>query len=987
MSSGSRRLSLFHLLACCGLLALLAPSMAVHVRAASSKAGVTPTITLATTQPGNIYAPGQTVTATVTLKLPSGVATTYTRVESMQDYFGAVTPIVTDTVTLTPNQPVTTTVTVPVHGSGYFELDVTLTPPGASAPIQLAALPIGVLRPHAPPTADSPFATIGSLTQAYNNDPKQMATAAQSMAAAGIGYTREELNWQILEHQPGSGQFDFTRTDQGIIAAHNAGLHVLGLLAYWGNLPQPDTTKVVSGTQTLNQVTGCSKAPACAYTPQGDALFARYAAAMVARYKPGGSLAQQQGWSDGWGISNWEVWNEPSTDAFWRHDLLNYGQLFAQLYTPTAAAIHAADPNAKTMYTESGAVFDQPLAAAGATHDILAVHTYTGGLDPDAALVQPTLPRGGQGTAPADIGALVAQGAPVWITETGFATNGTVTAHQQASYLARTYANFLAAGVKKIFWFKFHEDSPGGDNLYSIVNRDFSPKPAYLAYATLTDRLNGATFAQSVMLGSAIKGDVFNAPGGGSIAMLWSTAESGAITVSGLGAGATAYDLMDNPTGQAADTGMTLPLSGDPVFLSVPGVASAQLSALLRGATVSGINPAGVAVSLAPGLINGLPNVKVTVSARTTATISGTVALQLPSGWAVATPTLRFPTLAPGQSSTLSFRLVSAVSHIGDTLTAVVTTRQGATAQGSTPVNVFGLTYGHPAIDGTLATWARASEADLINLRPDQVVGIPGWTPRNLSAKIYTMWDQQYFYLAADVTDQTIDPAQNGYPMYNGDSMQLGWGMDPAAWNNDVKLNAFGIAVALTTQGSANYSYSLLAPWPDMKQVVKLDPRTGHLIYTMAIPWSRLGSYVPAVGKQFVFNLIINQKESGNRIGWIQFTPGIGLGFYPSQFNFWTIEQGNPAAGLRLGAGAPLSGTVGFTLPAAGGQLTLHDGGLQAVNLTINGTPLTLAVPARGHFGTTTFDLSRYLHAGANTVTVTGVPAVKGGAGVLSFGE
>ncbi|HWE63072.1 MAG TPA: cellulase family glycosylhydrolase, partial [Chloroflexota bacterium] len=925
MSSSSFRIMVRALVAICGILSIGAS--ALPMAQARSAAAPAPGITLSTANPGNMFTPGQPVNVTLTLTNPSGPTRNFTLAESVQDYTGASTGLVTTTVTLAPNQPQTRTATVPTHGLGYYELDASLTDQTTNQ--QTATLiSIGVMNAQSPSVnPGSPFGVVGTLTQAYGSDQQKMQSAANAIAAAGIRYDREELNWQSIENTPGGGQFNFSQEDRAIVAAHNAGIKVLGLLAYWSTLPQPDTTVVYSGTAKLNQITGCSKGPVCAYTPQADALFAQYAAAVVNHYKPGGALAQQQGWTDGYGITDWEVWNEPSNTQFWRHDLVDYGQRFAALYKAAYTSIHQADAGAQVMYDESGSAIDTALAANGSPHEILAIHSYTGGLDPDSAQASPTLPRGGQGTAPAAIGEFVAQGKPVWITETGYATDGSVTPRQQADYLVRSFMNFFASGVKKEYWFKLREDGPGTDNLYGLVHQDFSPKPAYLAYATMTHHLTGTTFAQQVQLGTAVHADLFSG-NGATVGVLWSSAESGSIAVALGNTQAAAYDLMDNPIGQQSSGTLTLPLSGDPIFLSVPNMTPAQLAGALQAAHIGTINPVGVDIRLAPGLINGLPDIKVDMSARTNVPISGTVTLQLPAGWTVTPATQRFPTLQPSQATTLIFHVQSEVSHKGDTITANASTPTGSSATATAQVVTYALAYGHPAIDGTLASWSTASEADLINLRPNQVVGIPGWTPQNLSARVYTMWDQQYFYLAADVHDVHNDGAPNGYFMYKGDSLQYGWGMDANAWNNDSGQNRFNVTAALTSRGPANFNYDILGPWPDMQQQIKPDPATGDLIYTTAIPWSRLGSYVPRVGNHFAFNLLINQDEKGNRIGWIQFTPGMGIGFYPSQFPLWTIIQNNPAAGLRIGGRAPLQGTLNFTLPAAGGQLDIHDGGM-----------------------------------------------------------
>jgi hypothetical protein len=304
------------------------------------------------------------------------------------------------------------------------------------------------------------------------------------------------------------------------------------------------------------------------------------------------------------------------------------------------------------------------------------------------------------------------------------------------------------------------------------------------------------------------------------------------------------------------------------------------------------------------------------------------------------------------------------------------------------PVAEYALTYGHPAIDGSLASWGTASELDMIELRPDQIVGIPGWTPQTVSARVYTMWDEQYFYFAADVHDEAFVYAPIGYNMYKGDSIQFGWGMDADAWLRNAGTDRKNLAVGLTRQGPANFQYDILGPWPDVKVQIKPDPASGDMIYTVAVPWSRLGDYVPKIGNQFAFDALINQNEHGARVGWIQISPGMGIGFYATEFPLWTIIGNNPAAGLRLGGLiAPNQGSISFMLPTAHGQLVIHNGGMRSISLLIDGKPLTFGTGANAlsSFGDTSVDISQYVHAGTNTVTASAVGITRAGAAVLAF--
>ncbi|TFE27155.1 hypothetical protein [Cohnella luojiensis] len=100
---------------------------------------------------------------------------------------------------------------------------------------------------------------------------------------------------------------------------------------------------------------------------------------------------------------------------------------------------------------------------------------------------------------------------PLWFSEIGWPThlNPTgVNENTQAAYLIRTYVLSIAAGVEKIFWYNLMDT--GTDKLYNEHNFGvihntgdalgaYTPKPAYVALATLTRQLTGANpLSQSV---------------------------------------------------------------------------------------------------------------------------------------------------------------------------------------------------------------------------------------------------------------------------------------------------------------------------------------------------------------------------------------------------------------------------------------------------------------------------------------------------------
>jgi hypothetical protein len=122
------------------------------------------------------------------------------------------------------------------------------------------------------------------------------------------------------------------------------------------------------------------------YPPRDNADMARWAALLVDRYGPNGSL-----WSSNPGvtphpITAWQIWNEPNLKQYW-YPRSNAGQYLSMLRT-VGAAIKSRDPNAEIVTAGlpdsrlSGAIRLQPflkgLYKGGGTSafDTVAINSY-----------------------------------------------------------------------------------------------------------------------------------------------------------------------------------------------------------------------------------------------------------------------------------------------------------------------------------------------------------------------------------------------------------------------------------------------------------------------------------------------------------------------------------------------------------------------------------------------------------------------------------
>jgi GH35 family endo-1,4-beta-xylanase len=312
---------------------------------------------------------------------------------------------------------------------------------------------------------------MGLYLYRFGNDPQSLETMdrmARMAADAGVKWSREEFNWARIETR--KGQYDWSFYDNLVKTANRHGISVYGLLAYWSRWTEP-------------------------YTPQGIDDYCRFAAAAAERYRGV--------------IRHWEVYNEPNI-FFWQGPRDMYAELLKKAYT----AIKKANPEAEVLGCSTAGIdtkFIKRTIELGAPFDSLTIHPYRRSLH-DRAFVQELrkaaeIAKNADGTV-----------RPVWITEMGWGThthhNGApagfavTTQREQACLIARTYVDAIASGVvANTCWYDFRNDGYDPFNFehnMGIVRRDFRPKPAYRAYATVARLLQGKSIDRELNLGDDV---------------------------------------------------------------------------------------------------------------------------------------------------------------------------------------------------------------------------------------------------------------------------------------------------------------------------------------------------------------------------------------------------------------------------------------------------------------------------------------------------
>jgi hypothetical protein len=311
--------------------------------------------------------------------------------------------------------------------------------------------------------------------------PARLERSLGLMADAGIGWVR--VNWAWKDMQPKDGPFDYAHLDDVARVAAEHRVRVIPILMAvpaWSSTA-PDQLKAERGNYS----------PVDRYRPQHIEDWLHYVQSVVERYD-GDGLDDAPGSPR---MTYWEVWNEENIPEFWPPTPNPFEYL--NLLKATYQAIKAADPTAKVILgglanvgiNADGSNYLQTLYDLGGApyFDVVSIHYYSypgNGIEPiqkAVASVRTIMDAHGD------------KGKPLWLTEIGwsdkaiFGSGETLKQEDIAAFLSAVYKASLPADV--IFWYNFRNifpNSPDPEHNFGLVNADFTPKPSYVAYKSLT---------------------------------------------------------------------------------------------------------------------------------------------------------------------------------------------------------------------------------------------------------------------------------------------------------------------------------------------------------------------------------------------------------------------------------------------------------------------------------------------------------------------
>ncbi len=401
------------------------------------------------------------------------------------------------------------------------QIGAAIVPPPLTPPSRRIAMNISVVSWYYPPSVRS----------------QDIALEFRTLQEQGMGTLRLEFNSNLLPN--------WVIYDPMMLQAYHYHMHVLGILDSWPTGKNPFVA--------ANHLSFAS-----AVTAYENAVRA-----IVNRYRPGGTFDRLHHLSNTVGITQWEIWNEPSIPSRWGGTMTQYGQLVKA----TAKAVRAVEPHAflleyahhdKTVYQASGDVFSG-----------LAIHYYPGVVPPENSHFPIT------NAVNHNLTFLHQEHLPpiLWMTEVGWNTR-LVNPIQQAEYDVRAALESLSAGSGPVYLFiqNFLNSGMGDQHL------NFTPKPAYSAVLTVARMVRGYNPSQTLVHGP-FRGEIWT--GGSDLRLIVWMMGSATVTKS-----------EPNVTGLQATNWMgnllhssTLSLSGRPLYLTVANTAAnrSRLTAWFQG--------------------------------------------------------------------------------------------------------------------------------------------------------------------------------------------------------------------------------------------------------------------------------------------------------------------------------------------------------------------------------------------------------------------
>ncbi|MEM6551220.1 MAG: beta-galactosidase [Planctomycetota bacterium] len=690
-------------------------------------------------------------------------------------------------------------------------------------------------------------------------------------AAANIGVesVRFGTAWRNIE--PSRGQWNWEPLDRLVNSAIDAGMEPQLMLAFGGAewTKPPDSLAQAQADDAMDRQ--------WRYMPRPE-YWRQFVRTVAERYQGRVRL--------------WEVWNEPDI-GFFRGTTDQYLQLLEIAHEE----IKASDPDnivisgGLAAYSHRDAkhdLYERLLSEAQPHYDYFGYHrhgTFSRLYNEIEHRIIPMRER------------FSATSKPFYFNETGLAREFE-REDEMASSLVKKLTYTWSRGAKGYHWFCMWVPAhrTGAAQGYRMLNSDFSPRPAFVAYNTVARYLRGRQFVKQLDLGEGRFGFLFNGPGhfmgqGASdyVAVVWTEQPGLSPAVFAMDAGGAekvrVVSVMGD-TRQAARLGdrALVHLEREPTLIVFDGASLRQPGSSRRVLTPP------PALAMVPGRLS---MAEVKFRNPTDATLSMDVEWVTQGAVELEGRTSQSLTLQPGQTLQVGQGVRLSTDTTEYARPPLLTLRWRLGSRGE---------WNHAAVE--IRPALRVTMANPTGRAPDLVLNearhvinhndIDPHTQRfmwrgtaDLSARAWFWRDGERLGVQLDVTDDHHRQTHPARQMWRGDSLQFGVAVPGRAG-----FLEFGLARNAAAQ-SVMHTWSRPQAVPGRTpvrnpSVERLEGRITR--YTFQLNLAELTGDAPTNDQPFALSFVINDDDEDRREGFLQLTPGIAGSKDPSLFMPLVLE-------------------------------------------------------------------------------------------------
>ena len=242
----------------------------------------------------------------------------------------------------------------------------------------------------------------------FSGNSPYRALHLDQQARVGIGLTRQPFYWFSMEREAAPRAYDFSYYDEYVGQTAARGIRVMPVLI--------DPPAFRSSAPARGRKRGV-------YPPRSFGEMGRWAAALVRRYGPKGTLWSERPALRKVPIRAWQVWNEPNLPVFWASgpSPVQYTRMLRAVSSAIkgvdrgAEIVSAGLPNSRLGIPFSRFLTGMYRAGAASGFDTLAIHPYA---RTDRGVVAAVA------AARRLMNAWRDRRAAIWVTEMGWATGG-----------------------------------------------------------------------------------------------------------------------------------------------------------------------------------------------------------------------------------------------------------------------------------------------------------------------------------------------------------------------------------------------------------------------------------------------------------------------------------------------------------------------------------------------------------------------------------